>query len=81
MKKLFALLLILALCVSVCAFTVSCFGGDNQGSGSGTPGNGDPENPDDGGDTETPGGNGGSGNQGGGSTNDGPPTGSWLPID
>ena len=82
MKKLFALLLILALCVSVCAFTVSCFGGDNQGSGSGTPGgNGDPQNPDDGGDTETPGGNGGSGNQGGGSTNDGPPTGTWLPID
>ena len=79
MKKLFALLLILAICVSVCAFTVSCIGGDNnQNSGSGTQNPGD--NPDDG-DPETPGDDGGNGNQGGGSTNDGPPTGTWLPID
>lgn len=75
MKKLLALLLILAMCVSVCAFAVSCSIGGSE----------DPETPDNGEGGEAPDdGEGGGAPDDGEDTEDeedGPPTGDWLPID
>ena len=84
MKKLLALLLILAMCVSVCAFAVSCSIGGSE----------DPETPDNGEGGEAPddgeGGEAPDDGEGGGAPDDGedtedeedgPPTGDWLPID
>ena len=80
MKKIISLLLILAMCMSVCLFVASC--NDN---GDETPGTSDnPETPDDGdpdgGDPDNGEPDGGE-ESGDGDTEDGPPTGNWLPID
>ena len=78
MKKILALMLILALCFSFVAFAVSCNEPDADDEGGSTT----PPAGDDGGDGDGDGsGDGGDGGDEGGNQGNNSNTGVWLPID